>query len=417
LALGLFLYNLSVGAYKLFIHLAATLGNKKAQLWVEGRKNIFNQIKGKLDAQKPKAWFHCASLGEFEQARPVLEEFRKQKPDYQIILTFFSPSGYEVRKNYDQADIICYLPSDTAQNALKFLEAIQPNIIFWTKYEFWYHYLRQAHQQQIPVILFSAIFRKNQLFFKFYGGFYKKILSFFRHIFVQDKDSLELLQAQGIQNVAVAFDTRFDRVFQIASQAQELELVAQFKNNQPTLVVGSLWQEDWEVIRGFLDGFQEPLKLIIAPHEISEKTIQMLQKELKSKTLLFSEITNVQNLSEYNNLIINNVGYLSALYRYGDFAFVGGGFKQGLHNILEPATFGMPVLFGNKAHQKFREAQELLKLKGAFEVGNSEEFTLYFSKLYSDKNYWLQTAQITKNYIQGNIGGTSKVLELALKHL
>jgi 3-deoxy-D-manno-octulosonic-acid transferase len=411
--LGLFLYNLSINTYKLFITLAAFLGNTKARLWLKGRRNVFDYLHQKIAQQSPKAWFHCASLGEFEQARPVLEAFRKKYPHFQIVLTFFSPSGYEVRKNYDQADVICYLPSDSSSNAKTFLQIVQPRIIFWTKYEFWYHYLSKAHQLQIPTLLFSAIFRKNQLFFKFYGGFYRNILSFFSHIFVQDAPSLSLLQSVKIKHCSIAPDTRFDRVFQIASQAKNFDKVEQFKNGVPLFIVGSMWSEDWAVIKHFLKTFKEPLKVIIAPHEIHEKEILSIKNDLKGKTLLFSEINQVENVRDFDNLIINNVGYLSTLYRYADFAWIGGGYKQGLHNILEPATFGMPIFFGNKAYQKFREAQELISLGGAFSIKNVEEFLLLFSKLYSEQSFLSKVSAISRNFVEKNIGGTQQVLQKA----
>ncbi|KOY84832.1 hypothetical protein AD998_00530 [bacterium 336/3] len=415
--MGLLFYNLSVNIYRCLITLAAFLGNSKAKIWIKGRQNLFENLKQKIKTDTPKAWFHCASLGEFEQARPVLEGFRKQHPHFQIILTFFSPSGYEIRKNYDQADVICYLPHDSSSNAKQFLDIIKPNIILWTKYEFWYHYLSQASQKQIPIILFSAIFRKNQLFFKSYGGFHKKILSFFSHIFVQESSSLELLKSINIHHCSIASDTRFDRVFQIASQTQTLEKVEQFKNNTPLLIVGSMWSEDWVILKTFLKDFQEPLKVIIAPHEIHEKEILSIKNELKENTILFSELNQAESPQNYNNLIINNIGYLSALYRYGDFAFVGGGFKQGLHNILEPATFGMPIFFGNKAYQKFREAQDLIAKGGAFSINNAENFKLLFSKLYKEKSFFEKTAQICKEYVIQNIGGAGKVLEEVAKLL
>jgi 3-deoxy-D-manno-octulosonic-acid transferase len=399
------------------ITIAAFLGNSKAKLWIKGRKNIFEYLQQKVSNDVPKAWFHCASLGEFEQARPVLESFRAQHPHFQIILTFFSPSGFEIRKNYDQADIICYLPSDSAHHAKQFLEIIQPSIILWTKYEFWYHYLSQAHKRQIPVVLFSAIFRSNQLFFKWYGSFYRSILSFFNHIFVQDSNSLKLLQAINIAHCSMASDTRFDRVYQIASQVQELEKIEKFKNNTPLLVVGSMWGEDWMVLKDFLKDFQEPLKVIIAPHEIHEKEILSIKNELKGKTILFSEINQTQNPKDFDNLIVNNIGYLSSLYRYGDFAFVGGGFKQGLHNILEPATFGMPIFFGDKAYQKFREAQDLITNGAAFNISNVEQLQLLFTKLYNNKSHYNQIHEISKKYVLDNIGGAEKVLRQAYKYL
>jgi len=408
--LELFLYNLLVKSYHLAIRIVA-LWSKKARLWQNGRKNIFNFLQKKFQHWQNSsiAWFHCASLGEFEQARPVLEKFREIYPHFQIVLTFYSPSGYEVRKNYPHADFICYLPEDSPQNAKKFLKMLNPTIVFWTKYEFWYHYLNQIHQKSIPVILFSAIFNEKQLFFRKSLQLHRKMLQFFQHIFVQDEKSLMLLQNIGIKHCSRANDTRFDRVWQIAQQTKEIEKVRQFKNDTPLLIVGSAWQEDWQVIRIFLQKFTKPLKLIIAPHEIDEGFLNVIQNNFKQVTF-FSKLQEIPKPENYNVLIVDTVGHLSALYRYGDFAWVGGGFKQGLHNILEPATFGMPIFFGNKAFQKFREAQELIQKQGAFAIDNAEELFEIFTKLYENNELRLEKKHITQNYVQEHTGGTETIL-------
>ncbi len=413
----LWLYKLVTRSYFWGIQIAANLGNKKAQLWLKGRKNIWPILQANIAKHKHRVWFHCASLGEFEQARPVLEKFREKYPDFQIILTFYSPSGYEVRKNYDKADLITYLPADTTSNALKFLRIVQPKLIFWTKYEFWYHFLITAQKQNIPIILFSAIFRKEQLFFKPYGNLHRKMLACFAHIFVQNELSLQLLDSLKIPFVSLAGDTRFDRVAQILQEKQEADFtkVLQFKNNIPLLLVGSAWQEDLAVLEKFLQKFQKPLKVIIAPHEIHENEIRELKQ--KYNALLYLDLPKENSPENYKVLIINTIGILSALYRYADFAFVGGAYKQGLHNILEPATFGLPIFFGNKAFAKFQEAQDLLALQSAWKVADENELLAIFERLYQDTVFYRQCQERTKSYVQKNIGATEKIMQVIEKWL
>ena len=421
-----FLYNLSIYAYQSIIWLVSPF-NKKAKLWVDGRNKlgIRDWILEKQTSQPPvpnfpipnpqTAWFHCASLGEFEQGRPVIEKFKEVFPDFKIVLTFFSPSGYEVRKNYAGADFICYLPSDTPSNARDFIEKINPSIVFFVKYEFWYNYLRILHEKQIPVISFSAIFRHNQIFFKWYGGFHRNILTYFDQIFVQNKSSFELLQNIGIQNVAVGGDTRFDRVAQIVKKSRRHVVVNTFKANKPLLIIGSCWQEDFEVIAPFLNNFTKELKVIIAPHEINEQQIDNWIKVLKGNTIKFSDIAEVE--FDYENpflsktLIIDNIGMLSDLYREADFAWIGGGYGKGLHNILEAATFGLPIFFGNKNYKKFQEAVDLEELTGAKPVENTTDFASEFEKLYNDLDLRKRKSDIIKNYVEQNLGGTDKIIK------
>jgi 3-deoxy-D-manno-octulosonic-acid transferase len=332
------------------------------------------------------------------------------------VLTFFSPSGYEVRKGYTGADFICYLPSDTPSNAKDFIEKINPSIVFFVKYEFWYNYLRILHEKQIPVISFSAIFRPNQIFFKWYGGFYRNILTYFDHIFVQNQASLILLQNIDIQYVTVGGDTRFDRVKQIADARKSLPIIEQFKDGKPLLIIGSCWQEDFAVIVPFLNNFTKDLKVIIAPHEIREAEIEHWRKELKGSSIRYSEIsantffTNPQTLIP-NTLFIDNIGMLSSLYQYADFAWIGGSYGKGLHNILEAATFGLPIFFGDKNYQKFQEAVDLEKLMGAKTIENTNEFSLEFEKLYDDTVLRNQKSDIIKKYVEENLGGTDKIIK------
>ena len=405
------IYNIGIHFYEFLIRLISPF-NKKAALWFEGRKNIFEKIEASpiynADGSKKVAWFHAASLGEFEQGRPVIEAFKKAYPDYKILLTFFSPSGYEIRKNYAEADYICYLPSDTPSNANTFINLVQPSIVFFIKYEFWANYLRALKARDIPSISFSTIFRPNQVFFKSYGEFFRETLFCFNHILVQNNESKELLNKIGYQAVTLAGDTRFDRVFEIASQKKQLPLVENFKNNQSIFIVGSAWQQDMEVLIPLINERQD-LKFIIAPHEIHEDEISTWQKQFTGKSIRYSEAINGNNLAHYQILIINNIGLLSSLYQYANYAYIGGSFGKGLHNILEAATFGMPIFFGNKNYTKFQEAVELVALGGAFAIGSTAELKTKIDGISNAIN----PAEITENYVKQNIGATNKVLLIA----
>ncbi|PWK26787.1 3-deoxy-D-manno-octulosonic-acid transferase [Arcicella aurantiaca] len=415
------LYNLSIYAYQFIIWLVSPF-NQKAKLWIEGRKDgiqfpLFDVGLETSEHQisnienRKTAWFHCASLGEFEQGRPVIEQFKKTFPDYKILLTFFSPSGYEIRKNYEGADFICYLPSDTPTNAREFIEKVNPSIAFFVKYEFWYNYLHILQEKQIPVVSFSAIFRENQLFFKWYGGFHRNILKYFSHIFVQNQSSLNLLQNIGIQNVSIGGDTRFDRVQQIANARKELPIIKTFKNEKPLLIVGSCWQQDFEVLLPFLNKFEEELKIIIAPHEIHDAEIESWRKALEGQTVRYSEIESKKvDLQTANCLIIDNIGMLSSLYQYADFAWIGGAYGKGLHNILEAATFGLPIFFGNEIYKKFQEAVDLEQLGGAKAIANTAEFEQNFVQLYKDSTLRQNKTNIIRQYVQENLGGTDKII-------
>lgn len=420
--LAAFLYNFSIYAYQSIIWLISPFNNK-AKMWIEGRNSMSKQQTSNIEHQKlnvknrtsKTAWFHCASLGEFEQGRPVIERFKQTFPAYVIVLTFFSPSGYEVRKNYTGADFICYLPSDTPSNARDFIEKINPSIAFFVKYEFWYNYLTILHKKQIPVISFSAIFRPNQIFFKWYGEFHRNILTNFDHIFVQNQASFILLQNIGIQNVTVGGDTRFDRVAEIVKKSHKHIVVNSFKADKPLLIIGSCWQEDFEIFAPFLNNFTKELKVIIAPHEINKQQIDNWIKVLKGNTIKFSDIAEVEfdyeNPFLYKTLIIDNIGMLSDLYREADFAWIGGGYGKGLHNILEAATFGLPIFFGNKNYRKFQEAVDLEELTGAKPVENTTDFASEFEKLYNDLDLRKRKSDIIKNYVKENLGGTDKVIK------
>ena len=406
------LYNLSIYCYSLIIRLLSPF-NSKAKLWIDGRKDIFKNLKiaiGEQTSQQKIAWFHCASLGEFEQGRPVIEAFHKEYPTYKILLTFFSPSGFEVRKNYAGADFIFYLPADTPENAQKFIEIVKPTIAFFVKYEFWRNYLSELKKHQIPVISFSAIFRPNQLFFKSYGGFYREVLKQFDHILVQNQESFNLLQSIDIQAITLAGDTRFDRVKDIVATKKNVEVAENFKANRQVFIVGSAWQTDMDVLIPFMNEFKSELAFIIAPHEIHKEEISAWQKQIQLKSICFSEVKNDTQLSDFQVLFIDNIGMLSSLYQYADFAFIGGSFGKGLHNILEAATFGMPIFFGNKAYQKFQEANNLIQLGGAFSVNSNEDIVLIVNELYENKNKKNIVSAICRNYVLSNIGATEKVM-------
>lgn len=407
-------YNFSIHAYSFIINILAPF-NSKAKFWIEGRKSIFEKLKlaiGERDSSQKIAWFHCASLGEFEQGRPVIEAFRAKYPAYKILVTFFSPSGYEIRKNYASADYIFYLPADTPANAKKIIEIVKPSIAFFVKYEFWRNYLNQLEKHKIPVISFSTIFRPNQLFFKSYGGFYREVLTKFEHILVQNHESFDLLKSIDIQQITLAGDTRFDRVKQIIDAKKDIPIAKDFKANRQIFMVGSAWQTDMEVLIPLINLLKNDSKLtfVIAPHEIHQEEINAWQKQIESKSICFSEVKPDTQLTDYQVLIIDNIGMLSSLYQYADFAFIGGSFGKGLHNILEAATFGMPIFFGNKAYHKFQEAVDLVKLGGAFAVSSTDNLTEIMNNLRSNEAKKRETNKISQNYVLQNIGATEKVM-------
>ena len=417
------LYNTSIYLYQALLQAAAPI-NSKARLWVDGRHQWEARLAASLASdQSPIAWFHAASLGEFEQGRPVIEAFRQHYPAYKILLTFFSPSGYEVRKNYAGADFIAYLPADTPDNARRFIKLVKPAIAFFIKYEFWANYLHELKTAQDPVISFSAIFRPSQLFFKSYGGFYRNVLRHFDHILVQNEESVSLLRNIGIANVSLAGDTRFDRVAQIAQQKKDIPIAASFRNGAdgqpvPLLVIGSAWQADMNVLIPMLNRFEKPLKVIIAPHEIHDDEIEQWRKQLNKPSVRYSEAKELiteqkisYSHSTAQSLIIDNIGMLSSLYQYGEFAYIGGAFGKGLHNILEAATFGMPLLFGPN-YQKFQEAVELIQEGGAFSVTDTASLEAAFTRLYDNEAARAQASATSRQYVQRNIGATGKVMEV-----
>ncbi|MCF2486573.1 3-deoxy-D-manno-octulosonic acid transferase [Dyadobacter sp. CY347] len=391
----------------------AALFNHKIKLGVAGRDGLLNELEKSFQAQvngRPVAWFHAASLGEFEQGRPVIEAYKSQFPDHFILLTFFSPSGYEVRKNYNGADYICYLPWDTASNAKRFVKIVQPRIAFFIKYEFWFNYLNELKKSGSRIISFSTIFRPDQIFFKKRGGFFKKTLGYFDHIFVQNQQSLTLLQGIGVQNSSLAGDTRFDRVSAIAANVKDLPEVAAFRDNKPCLIVGSAWEADMQVLIPVLNHFKGQLKAIIAPHEIHKEEIEQWLKGLTGKTLLYSELATDIQSKEYDYLVIDNIGMLSSLYQYGDMAYIGGSFGSGLHNILEAATFGIPIAFGNKKYHKFQEAVDLIDRKGAVAVADKDELITVVNQWLTSQEVRKKAGDINKKYIAAGVGSTELIL-------
>jgi len=404
----LILYNLFIWIAQLVYRLAAVF-HTKAHLFVSGRSGLFNKLELALNENRNTLiWIHCASLGEFEQGRPIIESLKNQNPSIKILLTFFSPSGYEVRKNYQQADYIFYLPWDTAQNAKRFIDITKPRLAIFIKYEFWFNYTRQLSLNNIPVISASSIFRPDQVFFKWYGSSFRKILKKFNHFFVQTPQSIELLRNIGITDVTLAGDTRFDRVYEVTQQAGEVEIALRFKREEKTFVVGSLWPEDLEVLAPFINEHEHSLKFILAPHEISERFISQIEQSLSVKSVRYSCADDkIENCSV---LIIDNIGMLSKLYRYGEFAWVGGAYGKGLHNILEAACYGIPIFFGNKNYHKFQEANDLIMRGGAFAISDYLDLKKNFELLINRPESFLLACEVTQSYVKENLGATTKII-------
>jgi 3-deoxy-D-manno-octulosonic-acid transferase len=400
-----------------FFYLVGTVFIPKARTFRRGRHAQVEQL-GRIaagSANQKIVWFHCASLGEFEQGRPLIEALKQANPAVQILLTFFSPSGYEIRKNYELADYVLYLPWDTRRNARRFAEKIRPSLAIFVKYEFWYHYSIELRRQSIPLISVSCIFRPDQVFFKTYGALFRKLLRSYNHFFVQNQESLTLLQSIGISEATVAGDTRFDRVNQIVQRAEEIPAVKQFKATDRIMVVGSAWPEDMEVLFPFINENKGRMKFIIAPHEISESFLTDIEKSIEGKSIRYSKIGS--GAGDCAVLIIDNIGLLSRLYRYGDFAFVGGAFKQGLHNILEAACYGIPIFFGNVAYQKYQEAVDLVLRGGAFDVGSLTGLKTKFERMMSNPQEYQFASEVTRQYVLDNLGATKKIVDYCNKSL
>jgi 3-deoxy-D-manno-octulosonic-acid transferase len=403
-----FLYTLAIFGLRAAYRLAAFF-HPKAKAFCQGRKNLFSRLRAQAVPGR-WIWMHCASLGEFEQGRPVLEALREKYPQHKILLTFFSPSGYEVRKNYPHADVVCYLPWDTPANARTFVSLFQPAIAIFVKYEFWLHYLRELRRLSVPVLSVSTILRPRHIFFRWYGAPFREGLKSISHFFVQNEETAELLRGAGIAHVTLAGDTRFDRVWQIMSQAEPLPAAERFKGAETLMVVGSCWKADMDVLLPFIN--EKKLKFIIAPHEPEGRLLRWMEKTIEGKTLRYSQLEAGADVSDVQALLIDRMGLLSRLYRYGEWAYVGGAFGKGLHNILEAACYGMPIFFGDRAYEKYREATDLINLGGAFAVADFTALRKMYEQTHRAESYQL-ACQITRTYVMANRGATAKILAYA----
>ena len=402
------LYNLSISMYSILIKLASPFNTKASQI-NKGRQQTFAKLKTTIKHHQPIAWVHCASLGEFEQGRPVIEAIRAQHPEFQILLTFFSPSGYEIRKNYELADYICYLPADTKKNAVKFIELVQPQLVFFVKYEFWFHYINELKKRNIPLYLISCIFRENQLFFKNspWGKWYRKMLNGIEHFFVQDDHSIELLREIGFNNTSKAGDTRFDRVAEIARNGKNLPIVDAFKGNSQMVVAGSTWKPDEEILIQYIHNHPET-KFIIAPHETKKGNIERLISQLECPVCCYTEATEATVINK-QVLIVDTIGILSSIYKYADLAYIGGGFGVGIHNTLEASIFGLPIAFGPN-YQKFREATTMVDLGIAFPISDYTSLQPIFEHILSDPEKKSLISQKCTAFTKENVGATQLIL-------
>ena len=402
------LYNLAIGIYDLIVHIMAPFSRKPRKM-MKGHWVVYELLRQQIEKDARYIWFHAASLGEFEQGRPLIEKIRAKYPDYKILLTFFSPSGYEVRKNYRGADVVCYLPFDKPRNVKKFLDISNPVMAFFIKYEFWKNYLDELNKRRIPVYSVSSIFRKDQIFFKWYGGTYRNVLKNFDYLFVQNEASRRFLSKIGINKVTVVGDTRFDRVLQIREEAKELPLVEKFKGDSFTLVAGSSWGPDEDLFLEYFNTHPE-MKLIIAPHVIDENHLVEIISKLKRPYVRYTR-ADERNVQKADCLIIDCFGLLSSIYRYGEVAYIGGGFGVGIHNTLEAAVYGIPVVFGPK-YQKFMEAKQLIEAQGAFSISNNEELGSLFDRFLTDEHFHRETGSNAGFYVTNNAGATDKVLSM-----
>lgn len=406
------LYTIGILIYRLLILLAVPF-NSKARLFIRGRRHWKKTLTEKTTSGQPVIWFHCASLGEFEQGRPVIEKTKKELPSCKILLTFFSPSGYEVRKNYEGADIITCLPLDTPSNVKAFYNRVQPVKIFFIKYEFWYNYILEARRREIPVYIISAIFRPGQFFFRknIVGRWYQDTLRRIDHFFVQNKESELLLQKIHLTNCTVTGDTRFDRVAEIASEARQIPVLSKFKDGKPLVIAGSTWPPDEELLIRFINR-SEGIKFILAPHEVTDTSMKRIRNPVSKTVELFSKLSD-SNAQHTDVLLIDSIGLLSSIYQYGEISYIGGGFGVGIHNILEAATFGLPVIFGPNFN-KFKEAKDLVALGGAFPVANYEELERILSTLLQNSEKRYRLSDLLINYVNHNRGATRIITKKTL---
>lgn len=397
----IFIYTIAIKTSSLF--------NEKATKWVKGRKN-WKEYAALINPENDKlAWFHCASLGEFEQGRPVIEEFKQEFPTWKILITFFSPSGYEIRKNYEIADYIMYLPADTLSNAKYFVKTVKPDIAFFVKYEFWFNYINVLNKRETPIIYFSSIFRPSQHYFKYYGYWFRNQLKKINYFFVQNQESVKLLNSINIMNCSISGDTRFDRVMHATNNTKTFQELEKFSENKRILLCGSTWPQDEAVLEKIIPTLPDDVKIIIAPHNVDEDHINALTERFEKDIIKLSDFY-TKDYNDYKILLIDGMGFLLHLYRYAYVAYIGGGFGKSIHNILEAATFGKPVIFG-PAYHKFKEAHDLLSKKGAFTVKNSEELKEIITKLFNDYTLYNIAAENCSNYVKENCGATEVIME------
>lgn len=400
------MYNIAISLYLVGVAIASLFNEKVRKMW-RGERQALKILKEKIDPEAEYVWFHVASLGEFEQGRPLMERFREEHPQYKILLTFFSPSGYEVRKNYEGADIVCYLPLDTPRNARRFMKMVHPVMAFFIKYEFWYNYLHILKHRGVPTYSVSSIFREDQIFFRSYGRQYAKVLNCFTHFFVQNEKSKQLLESIGITQVDVVGDTRFDRVVQIKEACRQLPIVESFRQGKKTFVAGSSWQADEAVFIPYFNQHQD-WKLIIAPHVIDEAHLEQITSQLAGRVVRYTQTT-IKEAAGANVLIVDCFGLLSSIYHYGDVAYVGGGFGAGIHNVLEAAVWNIPVIFGPN-NKRFQEAQGLIAMQGGFEIADSEGFSRLMDSFIADEVLLKEAGNKAGAFVESCVGATAKVL-------
>ena len=402
------LYNIILGIASPIVSMLGVFSNK-VSVFNKGRKHVFEQLAAKLGSSDRVIWFHAASLGEFEQARPLIDACRNEFKNHKILLTFFSASGYEIQENYANVDFVSYLPIDTSTNVKKFLNIIEPELAVFIKYEFWPNYFTEMGNRKIPLISVSSIFRTNQLFFKWYGKEYRKLLLGVHHFFVQNEHSKNLLETIGVKNITVSGDTRLDRVYELLNQDNQLEKITHFVGNQLCFVAGSTWEEDYNLINDFLTSSKE-IKIIIAPHEVNERSIKALEKKIKVSFTKWSTY-DLKSKVESNILIIDTIGQLTKIYSYASFAYVGGGMgNSGLHNTLEPAVYGIPIIIG-KNYKQFQEVVNLIENKGVVSVEKESDFNIISNDLINNKELRNKFGNANSNYIVSNKGATPTIIK------
>ena len=405
----MFLYNISIVLYYIVVAFVS-LWNKKAKQWIVGRKDIFKRMAEVISPEDKVVWIHAASLGEFEQGRPVIEKIREQQPEYKILVTFYSPSGYEIRKNYAGVDYIFYLPIDTPGNAKKFLDVAHPEIAIIVKYEFWLNLLSELKRRGVRTYLISAIFRRNSIFFRSYGSIWRQALDSFEQMFVQNEESKELLHEIGFDNVVVAGDTRFDRVAEIARNVKKVPIVERFKGDSPLFVAGSTWGPDEEILQTLINDNPQ-IKFVVAPHEMENSRIERIIAQTKGGAVRYTLCNEESDFSKIQVLILDTIGILSSVYGYATWSYIGGGFGVGIHNTLEAATFGLPIAFGPN-YQKFKEARDMVALGAATKVESAEDLLAWFAPLRDDKSALQRAGSAAKSYTQRNQGATSLIMKI-----